>query len=226
MKGTDGKDKRLPRLVIKGEGTVTNPDPLKDRFIQTFTGRKFYPFDLERAEIDILDIAIGLGREPRFAGHTIKTYSVAQHSTMTSLVVPQEFALEALLHDAQEAYLRDLGSPIKQGLPDYQALEKKVSARILSEFGLGFPISEETHKADAAVFTTEVLCLMCDPTVFTVTEPPLRGANGQMLKIIPLSEADATFEFLRRFHVLTRNRAPHMEHLLREPRQYTDADLP
>ncbi|EHX4642962.1 hypothetical protein ABJX56_000961 [Shigella dysenteriae] len=44
----------------------------------------------------INDIAVSLSNICRFAGHLSHFYSVAQHAVLSSQLVPQEFAFEAL----------------------------------------------------------------------------------------------------------------------------------
>jgi hypothetical protein len=85
-------------------------------------------------QICIEDIAIGLSRENRFAGQTVDAYTVAQHSYLVSSLVPQEYALSALLHDASEAYLKDIPSPLKVMLRDYAIIEANLMAVIVSKF--------------------------------------------------------------------------------------------
>lgn len=67
-------------------------------FIQTFSGKHFNYLDIQQDAIEIEDIANALSNICRFAGHLPEFYSVGQHSVLTSQLVPQEFALEALLH--------------------------------------------------------------------------------------------------------------------------------
>jgi len=63
-----------------------------------------------------------------------KTYSVAEHS----INIAQYFinrndyiiALHALIHDASEAYMGDLPSPLKALLPEYKKIEKHVENEI------------------------------------------------------------------------------------------------
>jgi 5'-deoxynucleotidase YfbR-like HD superfamily hydrolase len=96
--------------------------------------------------IDIGDIAIGLAHECRFAGQINCFYSVAQHSLLVADIIiskaPEYFtevpqlALEALLHDATEAYLKDLPSPLKALLPEYRAIEHDLDLAIRKRFGL------------------------------------------------------------------------------------------
>jgi hypothetical protein len=63
-------------------------------FIQTLSGKHFNYLDIQQDAIEIEDIATALSHICRFAGHLPEFYSVGQHSVLTSLLVPQEFALE------------------------------------------------------------------------------------------------------------------------------------
>lgn len=84
-------------------------------WIQTFLGKPFWPLSPRPEDIDIRDIAHALAMTCRFTGHSQKFYSVAEHSVRVSRIVPAQFALHGLLHDASEAYLCDLSRPIKHG---------------------------------------------------------------------------------------------------------------
>jgi hypothetical protein len=68
------------------------------------------------ADIDIRDIAHSLSLICRYTGHIPTFYSVAQHSLIVSSLVPHEYRLAALLHDAEEAYIGDWSSPLKHSL--------------------------------------------------------------------------------------------------------------
>jgi len=76
-------------------------------FIQTYSGKRIDFENPDPDQIDIVDIAHGLSNLCRFSGQSKYFYSVAQHSFYVSLVC-KENKLQALLHDATEAYMADV----------------------------------------------------------------------------------------------------------------------
>lgn len=136
---------------------------MKDAWIQTYTGKQFYPFDPKPDQIDIEDIAHALANVCRFTGHTNQFYSVAEHSVHVSRLVSPEHALQALLHDGSEAFLSDIAAPIKPFLPDYKALEKTVQRAVYYRFGLPYEDHPEVKAADVAMLAAEAKYLMGNP---------------------------------------------------------------
>ena len=109
-------------------------------WIQTYTGKRFWPLSPERGEICIEDIAWALSNMPRFAGHASRFYSVAEHSLTVSRHCPVGLKLAGLLHDASEAYLCDIPSPVKyhEEFGFYRDIEAHLQARINNVFRIGF----------------------------------------------------------------------------------------
>jgi hypothetical protein len=128
----------------------------------TYSGRRFDPIDPQPEMFDLLDIAHGLSQECRYAGQCRLFYSVAQHSVLVSQIVPPQLAFEALLHDATEAYIKDIPRPIKALLPDYRQLEARIDAAIRRRFGLPEQPSPEVKHADLVLLATERRDLMPD----------------------------------------------------------------
>jgi 5'-deoxynucleotidase YfbR-like HD superfamily hydrolase len=136
--------------------------PRHTDWIQTFTGRQFFPLEPRAEDIDILDIAHALSNLCRYGGHVEQFYSVAQHCYLVSKTVPYEFALYGLLHDASEAYLIDVPRPIKHGagMELYRAAEKNLESLIYTVFGLGPEQPECVKTADNQLLRTEQRDLM------------------------------------------------------------------
>jgi uncharacterized protein len=116
--------------------------------IRTYTGRYVDVFNPKPEDIDIRDIAHALSYIPRFGGHLPWFRSVAEHSIDAAYYANHGFELEALLHDASEAYLGDMASPIKYRIPDYKIAEQKMMECISYVFGFEYPLSHEVHRVD------------------------------------------------------------------------------
>lgn len=107
------------------------------------------------AMLDIGDIAWGLSNLCRFAGQCTEFYSVAQHSVLVSEIVPPDMAFDALMHDAAEAYTGDMVAPLKQLLPGFKEIEKRVEAVIAERFRLRDIGAAEIKHADLRLLRTE-----------------------------------------------------------------------
>ena len=105
-------------------------------WIQTYTGRPFWPLDPRPDDIFIEDVARSLSMRCRYSGHVLRFYSVAEHSVHVSRAVPPEFALWGLLHDAAEAYSADVPRPLKRNLPAWAPLEKAIMDAVKVRFAL------------------------------------------------------------------------------------------
>lgn len=85
-------------------------------WIQTFTGKKVNLLNPTEDMICIEDIAHHLSQVNRFAGACKFPYSVAYHSIMVCDKASKHFKLDALLHEAEEAYVGDLTTQLKNAL--------------------------------------------------------------------------------------------------------------
>lgn len=165
-------------------------------WILTQSGKHFDFADPQPAQIDIVDIAHALSHECRYAGHTRSFYSVAQHSVLVSRIVPAEHALEALLHDAAEAYCKDIPTPLKALLPDYNGIELSVELAIRRTFGLPIAMQPCVKHADRILLATERRDLMpADDTPW----PILSGIEPLPQPIEPLGPFDAHKLFMSRW---------------------------
>jgi hypothetical protein len=132
-------------------------------FMQTYTGRKFWPMDPRPEEIFIEDIAHSLSLQCRYAGHCQRFYSVAEHSVLIARHLRWEgvdVALWALLHDASEAYLVDVPRPVKPFLAGYKDAEAKVMAAICDRYGLAHEMPAIVHEADNRIIADELVNLL------------------------------------------------------------------
>jgi HD containing hydrolase-like enzyme len=104
-----------------------------------YAGTGVAPHKLEEDDVHTLDIAFGLAGAIRFGGHNMKPKTVLQHSLdvhdiVLGMTTDKDILLTALLHDASEAYISDIPSPLKAMLPGYKELEKHVQRTVLNAY--------------------------------------------------------------------------------------------
>jgi len=174
-----------------------------DNYIETFTGIKFEFLNPKEEQIDIIDIAHSLSMQVRFTGHCCKFYSIAEHSLLVSELCPDEYKLYGLLHDASEAYLTDVASPIKPFLQNYKMMECKVMNAVVKKFNLPEFFPDEVHDADMLALRIEIDQLMKsqgkDWAINKIMTDPIPKLFTQ-----GLTPEDAFTEFMIKFKELSK----------------------
>ena len=187
--------------TAKENNWYTNMKNLEEMRLQTYSGKMFYPFKPEVSQVDIKDIAHSLSMQCRYNGHLQNFYSVAQHSTEMSYLLDDKYPLYGLLHDATEAYVADVPSPIKKGLLGYNELEESIWSVIASRFGLDKKVPPEVKIADVRMLMTEKRDIVTDFGWDWHIE-----AEPFDMKIEPKPPKQAESEFLERFNELKERR--------------------
>lgn len=108
----------------------------------------------------LFSIGVGLGRIPRFCGHTKEWYPVLGHVLTVASILPDEYALYGLLHDAPETCMSDVPTPWKTVAA--RKREDMLLRRIYQANNVDWPIAQE---AQEAVDEADRICLMAEAQV-------------------------------------------------------------
>lgn len=174
--------------------------------IQTRSGVLFQPLEPFAGDVLVDDIAHALSHQCRFSGHTRVHYSVAEHSVRVSELVEAwggsvREQLWALLHDASEAYLVDLPTPLKNDptIGDaYRDAEKRLMHVICDRFGLPSWEPAIVRDADGVLLATEARDLMSPASYWEkIHYAPLPDL------LVPWSHETARNNFIARYRRLT-----------------------
>lgn len=159
-----------------------NSEKWDKQWIQVGTTRnqptKFFPLQPKAEDIHIVDIAHALSNICRFTGHVKNFYSVAEHCVrvswrasevilgygeeLTTLSAAWIAGAQGLLHDASEAYLADIASPVKhqEAFAPYRAAEDVLQKLIFKTFALPENMAPEVKQADLDLLWTEARDLL------------------------------------------------------------------
>ena len=141
-------------------------DIINSCWLRTFTGKVIDPTNVKVSDVDIIDISAALSKLCRYGGHCNQLYTVAEHCLLVMNLyikdAKNEYALrseilEALLHDASEAYIVDLPTPFKNLLPEYKNLEDKITKVINKKFKLSNSINYKPYDREALEIEMSVL---------------------------------------------------------------------
>ncbi len=200
---------------------MNNIAPVATPWAPTFSGKVFDLINPTPDMVDINDIAEALAKQCRYNGNCIPFYSVAQHSVLTTDILMRRgisqhtpdgrlILLYALLHDAHEAYIGDITTPVKEALnlitPPIGSAIKWLSMRIdeaiFEHFGLSATPDSATRdlikQADCIALATEKRDLLSDDGP---DWPHLPDTTHPM--ITPMTWERAHGAFLDRFRQLT-----------------------
>lgn len=190
---------------------VNSPEPefQPTLTVGTFSGRQIDLENIKYSDINIVDIAVGLAQQCRYAGQVWPFYSVAEHSVIISQLVQHspgyDLALKALLHDAPEFLINDLVRPVKRRVKGYEAIEDQVMEAVSMRFDTWY--SNDEWKAikyyDDLITVVERRKLMprLNPASYG------RGVNELELPKVTfrcLPPAQAAMAFLRTYYHYTR----------------------
>jgi 5'-deoxynucleotidase YfbR-like HD superfamily hydrolase len=182
--------------------------------VSMISGKRLDLLKPHEADIDIHDIAHGLSMICRYGGQTSQFYSVAQHCSILSVVVPplvlqqypqttewelKEIAKTALLHDAAEAYTGDIKTPLKNLMPDFvERIEAPLELVIFKRFNLSTDWMRIIHAYDKRIVVNEMKRLF-----FTGVPIELIGVEPiPNVVITPQSPEEARRWFYARYKTL------------------------
>lgn len=145
--------------------------------------------------LTVEEIAFSLAKICRFTGHCNEFYSVAQHSVLVSrLGTTHEERVHGLFHDAVEAVVGDMSSPLKMLIPQYKEIEQKCEEVILEGLGLPRKLCAAVKVNDLRMLAAEKHDLMPDSAMEWAV---LKGVKAPTETIVPITNwRHAAMEFL------------------------------
>ena len=121
--------------------------------LYTYSGKIAFPGGAP----SVLDTAIALSREGRFAGASQRFFPVALHTFVVCDLLPVDAQFDALLHDSPECITGDTPKPSKTD--EIEAFEEELLRGIYASHGVTFPdehVRKIVKEADRMAMRGEV----------------------------------------------------------------------
>lgn len=177
-------------------------------WIQTRSGKKFWPLDPRPEDVRLFDIIISLSRINRYLGHTRRrSINVASHSLLVDDILklwkqPSMVRMQGLMHDAHEAYLGDHLRPVGAytffrlldgEVVSLSDMKDRVQKVISTSLNIKWPYPEIIDQADLVALAAEGKAYM-DTTEWAPLPEVPKG-----LKVVLYPEEEAENKFMYRF---------------------------
>ncbi len=169
-----------------------------NNYLKTYMGNKVDPLEVAAEDITLEDIAHALSLMCRGNGQVVHFYSVGQHCINCAKEAKargwnERLQLGCLLHDAAEAYMSDLITPIKVHMPQYYEIEDRFLKAVYEKFGLSDLSKEEWDMimdVDRALLTYDLVELLKEP----VPEEGYRVVRIPDIALRPFEEVEAEYK--------------------------------
>lgn len=176
----------------------------KRGILYTYSGKILFP----NGAPNLLDIAVSLSRECRYAGAGMRWWPVTLHTFVVCDMLPSDLKLHGLLHDSPECITGDLPKPVKT--PEIEKLEHELLRGIYKAFKLRWPTKRQhavIKHADNAALCGEVYTV--GTQALQAEYPRAPKAEKLVMKYLeqypPMEclqpDGRAVIEYMRRFRV-------------------------
>jgi uncharacterized protein len=169
-----------------------------DDCFKTASGLKFNIFNPREDQVCLTDISLGLSNNGRFTGQSNHFFSIAQHCLLVVDLLPNNIIVNnpgieimALMHDAAEAYIKDMIKPLKIYFPVFKKIEEKIMKVIASKFDLNLELMPIIKKYDKQS---------------QLIEYKLFYENSNDRNIRYLTPEESHYQFIKKFHELSDRR--------------------
>ena len=112
--------------------------------LYTYSGKIAFPGGAP----SVLDTAVALSREGRFAGASMRFFPVALHTFVVCDLLPISLRFDGLMHDSPETITGDTPKPSKTN--EIEAFEEELLRGIYASHGISFPDSQARKDVKAA----------------------------------------------------------------------------
>lgn len=152
--------------------------------------------DALKNDWDVKDVAHALALQNRFNGHTVRPYSVAEHSLLVAEIAKADGAtvvqqLAALMHDAHEAYTGDVISPVQARVGRaWSDFEASVAQTLRRRYGLLSTFAASRNQ----IQQWDLIALATERRDLTLWEPERHASwpviDSPGMRVMPLEDVN------------------------------------